>query len=227
MKKLNNKGITTIEVLLTFVLVAVISISLFSVISSYNDMRIEKINIAKVTAYKNALTKTIQDDLIMLNLKDVSYSASSTEDGKTTYIVDFLLEADVKRRLIIEKRLAFYRQPRSPEEEAAVSETRKNTDDYFMITYGNPDSADDMEEYPIPNLGSREENGFKVMDLSINNVIINIDSNGETKIFDLYIGFYHPELSTRYGISIVCPANYNTFTGGASSSFDIVAPIEN
>ena len=40
MKKLNNKGITIIEVLVCFVLVVIIAMSLFSTISAYNDKRI-------------------------------------------------------------------------------------------------------------------------------------------------------------------------------------------
>ena len=40
MKKLNNKGITIIEVLLCFVLLLVISMSLFSTISAYNEKRL-------------------------------------------------------------------------------------------------------------------------------------------------------------------------------------------
>ena len=36
MKKLNNKGITTIEVIISFVLVVIISASLFTTITAYN-----------------------------------------------------------------------------------------------------------------------------------------------------------------------------------------------
>jgi len=46
--------------------------------------------------------------------------------------------------------------------------------------------------------------GEKVLDLRINNVDINKDNN----ILTIYIGFYHPDLGTRYGIDIVCPINY-------------------
>ena len=40
MKKLNNKGITTIEVIISFVLVVIISASLFTTISAYNAKRL-------------------------------------------------------------------------------------------------------------------------------------------------------------------------------------------
>ena len=40
MKRLNNKGITTIEVIICFILVVTISTSMFSTISSFNQKRI-------------------------------------------------------------------------------------------------------------------------------------------------------------------------------------------
>ena len=57
--KLNNKGITTVEVLICFILVAVITMSLYSVISSVNEKRLEESNKAKILIYKNTLTKKI------------------------------------------------------------------------------------------------------------------------------------------------------------------------
>ena len=39
-KKLNNKGITTIEVLLCFVIIVMISVSMYNTVSIYNDKRI-------------------------------------------------------------------------------------------------------------------------------------------------------------------------------------------
>ena len=59
--------------------------------------------------------------------------------------------------------------------------------------------------YDLPDVGYGENQcGEKVLDLRINNVDINKDNN----ILTIYIGFYHPDLGTRYGINIVCPINY-------------------
>ena len=64
---------------------------------------------------------------------------------------------------------------------------------------------DDIE-YPIPDLGEYQNDlGETVKDLRINNIDIDASSN----VLSIYIGFYHPDLSTRYGISIVCPINYS------------------
>ena len=82
MKKLNNKGITTIEVIISFVLVVIISASLFTTISAYNAKRLTESYKSQIYTYKNQLTKIIQDDLIKKGLVEVTYkkytSASDT-----------------------------------------------------------------------------------------------------------------------------------------------------
>ena len=71
MKKLNNKGMTTIEVILCFVLISTIAVSLFATISSFNEKRIIEGYKAEVTTYKNIVTKDIQNDIIKRGLINV------------------------------------------------------------------------------------------------------------------------------------------------------------
>ena len=53
----------------------------------------------------------------------------------------------------------------------------------------------------------------QTINMQINNIIINV-SNELTSddigshVLNIYIGFYHPELTTRYGIQVICPINY-------------------
>ena len=64
MKKLNNKGMTSIEVLLAFIVVVMLSVSMYTTISAYqNKQNIESFK-EKIMTYKNLLTKEINDDLI-------------------------------------------------------------------------------------------------------------------------------------------------------------------
>ena len=53
-------------------------------------------------------------------------------------------------------------------------------------------------------------------DLSINNVLIGIS---EENVLSIYIGFYHPELGTRYAINIVAPINYKTTEADVADKF--------
>ena len=40
MRRLNNKGVTTIEILICFIIVVIITVSMYAVVSSYNQKRI-------------------------------------------------------------------------------------------------------------------------------------------------------------------------------------------
>ena len=53
MKKLNNKGITTIEVIICFVLVVTITSAMFTTVSSFNQRRIIEQYKEEIYTYKN------------------------------------------------------------------------------------------------------------------------------------------------------------------------------
>ena len=63
-KKLNNKGMTTVEILVSFLLVAAISTSLYTTVSNYNRKMDREHFKLEINKYKNVLTKTVQDDII-------------------------------------------------------------------------------------------------------------------------------------------------------------------
>ena len=208
MIKLNNKGITTIEVLLCFVLIVIISVSMYNTISAYNERRILESDKQAIISYKNTLTKTIQDDFIKIGLTHATYERrANDEDKSVTHIVTCSLKDGSNRQLIIEQRLGY---------SSYHIGGAKNQDDRFMIKYGvysDDPSKTDIIEYPLPDLGETEipadsSKGIEshvVKDLSINNVLISIKND---KILSIYIGFYHPELATKYGISIVSPIGF-------------------
>lgn len=194
MKKLNNKGITIIEILLCFVLVVGITSSLFSSLNSYKNKQQLESNRNAIVTYKNLLTKDIQDDLIKKGLKDVEITSESVNDHSIKYTITLKLKDDSFKYLIITKNLAAYE-----DEDITTSEDQ---DDYFMIQYGLQNNT---INYPLPNLGStKNQNNKTVYDLKINNIDINADNN----ILSIYIGLYHADFGKRYAIDIVCPINY-------------------
>jgi len=66
--KLNNKGMTAIEILVTFVIIVVIVASMYDGIMALRTREtIASYKLSLVT-YKNLLTKEIQDDLIKTGL---------------------------------------------------------------------------------------------------------------------------------------------------------------
>lgn len=267
-KKLNNKGMTLVEVVVCFALVTIVLVSMYNTVSVYKT----KQNIASyketVTAYKNLLTKEIQDDLIKKGL--VSANANiSTSGQKETYKVEMLFKDGSTKTLTVEVQKApdafeigynnsYYvylgdmnrdgnldendknriedcktssdcseiekqigdinKDDIINDEDISLFDVQKTTQDEGLIpdqieiTVESHPSQDDSFKieygdttYPFPDLGSsKNDYGDKVYDLRINTVEISTDNN----ILSIYIGFYHPELLSRYAIDIACPINY-------------------
>lgn len=221
MKRLNNKGITTIEVIISFVIVVIITASLYTTVSNYNQKRLIENYKSKIYTYKNTLTKEIQDDFIKIGLTHASYK-NEHNAASTIHTVECELRDGTKRKLEITQRFT----------ESNYHTGDPTVDDYFMIKYGN-EEAGDLLEYPLPNLGQSitdevKEGGVVIggkkiaYDLSINNVLINIEDDN---ILSIYIGFYHPELMTRYGINIVCPIDYISKGVDSSGRFSVAEAV--
>lgn len=202
--KLNNKGVTTIEILISFVLLAIIVVSLYGSVESYKNKQNIESNKNQIMTYKNLLTKEIQDDLIMKGLIDVTVKHQpfvAVPFTSETYTVDFSFKDGTKSQLIVKRVLA---NDYGVEGSGACTSGRN---DYFSISYGplKPDLTYDLTEYELPDLGSGENNeGCKVLDLRMSDININTDND----ILTIDIRFYHPDFSTKYGIDIACPINF-------------------
>ena len=173
---------------------------MYATVSNFNEKKIIEGYKEEIMDYKNTLTKDIQDDFIKIGLTHARYEKTINGD-KVTHTVYCNLKDGSERRLIVEQVLAYSSYHIGGSTAA---------DDSFMIRYGKPD---DLIEYDLPDLGEyKNEYGHIVKDLSINNVLINITDDN---VLSIYIGLYHPELTTKYGINIVCPIDY--ISGGYDS----------
>ena len=88
---LNKKGITSVELLVCFIIISAIVVSIYNLILNYrNREQIEEIN-NEVIAFSNNLQQVIQSDLVMGHLVSVSnvsvdgYSATFTFDTPNSY----------------------------------------------------------------------------------------------------------------------------------------------
>lgn len=195
MKKLNNKGMTTIEILISFVLVALISSIIYGTVSNFNNKRQVEEAKLELNTYKNILTKDIQNDLIKIGITEVKVS-KTTSGFEDTYTADFILKDNTKRKLVIKQQLT--------DDYLANNQTR-NCDDKFSVEFGNPDIANGMESYPIPDVGQSTNKFNKVIkDIRL----LNVRMSNDNYIFTLFLGFSHPDFNTRYAINITCPINY-------------------
>ena len=208
MKKLNSKGMTTVEILVCFVLIVIITVSLYSTVSSYkNKQQIESYK-EKIYTYTNLLTKEIQDDLIKKGVVTANITESK-KSGNPYYFIDtieLVFRDGSKKNLIVERRLArdydYDPTPAADSDSEADDPNWPAQDDYFLIRYGEPGKE---INYPIPDLGyGTNDDGNKVLDLRIQNTTLNTNDS----ILTIKIQFYHVDLPSKYGINIVCPINF-------------------
>lgn len=201
-RKLNNKGMTAIEVLITFVIVVVIVVSMYDgIMDLKNRETIASYKLSLVT-YKNLLTKDIQDDLAKIGLATVRTESLT---GGTGYRVIMVLRDGSQRYLEVTQIFGC----------AALDdlEAMDLCDDYgiprdrsdeFSISYGPPD---DLVEYPLPDLGHEviDYNGeHTIYSLRITGV----DVSTSNQVFSIKVTMSHPDLGSRYSLNIVSPINY-------------------
>lgn len=219
-KKLNNKGMTTVEILISFVLVALISTSLYTTISNYNRKMDREAFKLEINKYKNILTKEIQDDIIkggLISAQIKEFHSSNATQPDDIYVVDLELKDHSVKRLAVRRRLAeFYIKDASDTNSSKI-------DDYFMIYYGKPSVAyasinnsnykNGLEEFPIPDVGYGENDqtcgsrNCRVKNLRLTNVIL---KNGN-QVLSIFLGFQHIDEGTKYAINIVSPINYKEY----------------
>ena len=103
--RINNKGITSVELLVCFIIVSTIVVSMYNLILSYrNREQIEEIN-NEVISFSNNLQKDIQYDLVnghLVNVTNVSadgHSATFTFDNPSSY--EQLLLLNQMRELLV------------------------------------------------------------------------------------------------------------------------------
>ncbi len=81
MKKLNTKGMTIIEVLISFVLIMIILIGLFSIVMSYRDKATKEALKEEYISFKDIVTKDIQNDILKRGLQKVTQVEPASSCG--------------------------------------------------------------------------------------------------------------------------------------------------
>ena len=106
MIKLNNKGVTIVEILVCFLLVSFITTSLYTTVSSFNNKRgIESVR-ADLLQYRNDIDKLIEDDLIHKGLIDAKITTPINTDAVTKYNIELFFRDGSKKVLIISSQRA-------------------------------------------------------------------------------------------------------------------------
>lgn len=70
--KLNNKGMSIIEIVLTFALIMVMVISMLTIVMNYRNKASTSLKKLELDTFKNTLTKDIQDDILKLGISEIN-----------------------------------------------------------------------------------------------------------------------------------------------------------
>ena len=227
MKILNNKGMSIIEILLCFILVTVISASIYSTVNAFSNKKIEEQAKFRIYTYKNVLTKEIEDDIVKRGLIGVELEGDHEPIIKTHCITQPLYDAnddscvesgDINASNIFISKFATryfvkftFRDGQqkvlhivTQNDAVDVTNTYIVSDKYY-VAYGD---INDKIVYPIPDLGYSEDNdGRKNYDLTISVVNTKVKDG----VFFLEMRFEHTLLDQRYGLRITAPINMDAY----------------
>lgn len=194
MKKLNNKGLSVIELLVCFVIVAVIAISLLNVIMNYTaDQQTEYIK-NLIRTYSDQVTKVIEDDIISHTLSSVDVDRSEDNELKLTLHFKYDLVTGVKTKDL-----------------KIVAKENENYIEYPDIVKNGDSYTTQPVRYKLPS--TTKIYTAKDEELTQNEVKNDIHFKNlpeeeefiENDVFYLKIPIEHSELNSTYAITIVCP----------------------
>ena len=195
---MNNKGFTTIEVILSFALVIIVMVSMTAMLVSYRDTISNEEVKSRLVEFKNSFTYMVYEDIVYNGINGLRYCESDTNNGKC---VDFIKDGVKKYTLkLIDSEVST-----GKENEKVI----KTYLDYRGIRVMLPDSDLNKVEYKRKADGTVEtdSNGQRIIDKAkqvsvIYDFIIPPD-NSEMGITLLTIPFEHHGIDYRDQIKII------------------------
>lgn len=94
--KINHKGFTIVELVLSFALISVIVIGMLTIIINYRSMIKLSNRKIELIQYKSTLTKTIQDDITNLGVRSIHYCKDASGNDINTCVVLTFKDESIK-----------------------------------------------------------------------------------------------------------------------------------
>lgn len=187
-KKLNNKGLTAVEILVCFSIVSIVVVSMFKVVNNQRDKQTIASYKNSVTTYKNSVMKNIEDGIIKgEGIKGVVFSEENSSSSEVLKVTLYLNKEEFESNhyIVIE----IFKDNNDSDENNSFY------NDYITYAYYKPGVSEPLEKFPIP----------KVPNLRLNLIKY---SRADEEYFKLYVGLTQPDLGNRYSvIDIVEPIN--------------------
>lgn len=225
MKKLNNKGLTAIEVLVCFAIISVIVISMFNIVNNYKNKRDIESYKLDITTYKNTVTKTIYNDIIE-NEGIVSGSMKQNEENEIDNPSDaykensFSFEIYLTYKTGVEATIKILNYSRcfkykrengkkviEAEDQDCTPDISENIDyehSKYYISYTTSQNGEVIttEKFDLP----------KIYQLKYNDIMPNNISE-EDDIFYIKIGLIHSDLGEKYDALNIITPNVSKYPG--------------
>lgn len=207
MKQLNNRGITLVEVIVTFSLVIIVVSGLLSLIMNYRRKAQDSFTILELQTYKDTLTKAIQDDILGLGLTEINFNGGCVSETNANR---FASCANLVFKNGIEKILA-------------ISKIEQDNRDSLENKYIYYDDEKYVLKDSIPNKipEGRHASEFQSIFMSDGN-FVSVDSTllvdgKEVKIYSIDIPIEHINYDDDFGLHIVA-SNADFLTATAMTS---------
>ena len=216
MKKLNEKGMSVIEVVLTFALIMTIIASILALIMNYRNKLQTNLTYLDLSTYKNTITKEIQDDILQLGIADINHGGACTS---SEYSGEFSSCSNIVFKTGVEKILAV----------SKIDISDRNSVLNKYIRYGDTKyPIEDTLPKTIPN--GRQPGEFQsifVSDSDFLSVDSTILADGtEIKIYSIDIYIEHIDFDDDFGIHIVATNNDVLTTNSYTKDFAYTGDVQ-
>ena len=223
MKKLNNKGLTAIEILVCFSIISVLVISMLNIVNNYKTKQDNESYKSDIYTYKTTLTDAVYKDIID-NKGVVSYTkteypeiSDDTEAYKVndfSYTITLTYKSGKQSTIYIKNNNRCVKYKRDGNGKKVIESTNQectdgisdnidyeNSEYYVTFTKYQSDGTTKIDEdkFPLPNIPNLKYN--------------DINQKYNNLIFNIKIGLWHPDLGTKYDVLNIITPNVNTYPG--------------
>ena len=213
MKKLNNKGMSLLEVVLCFAIVSAVVIGMFNVIMTYETEEVSEAIRSDIIEYKNIVTKVLQDDIFRHELYNVERTSKSVSGTRVSY----------RFKLYFKKPFGSY-----DVKTLDISTDSSNANNNYIQYQDYNGSSLQNVKYTLPqsqgsgcatitNANGDTEQNCEITSLTAVDTYLNIERNDGSNpsseaygytYFKLDVTISHPSVGSDYHVSIVAPLDY-------------------
>ena len=182
MKKLNNKGFTLIEVLVSFTLVTIILLNLFSVVMAYRDRSSLTSLREDYNTFKYLVTKDVHNDILKKKLTSITQLPATSCASATSICFQFNFKDGTTKNLFVS----------NVQTDAGV---RNKYLQYGDQKYRIRDDIPDI----IP--AGKSATDYQNIEIAVDN--LKQTTSGGRTIYTVKIHLYHHELDEDFGLNLV------------------------